>query len=180
MKRLLIFLFVLSAVHCFAQDSTNVYKIRFKAIDSSNINMSDYAGKQILVVEFDALNPNSAQLQSLDSLAKSRSGSLQVIGIPVNNTDTSISKKTLIKLLRDTLRLSFVISDMGHANKSSNSQHTLLKWITHVSSNTHFDSDIIDDGRMFMISQAGVLYASLGSITSINGARMLQVLNNQP
>lgn len=180
MKLLILFLFVFCVMHVFAQDIGNVYNLRFKAIDSSNINMSVYSGTQILVVEFDAVNPDRTELVSLDSLYKSKNGSLQVIGIPVNNTDTLISRKDLIKLLRDSLAVAFVISDFGHAKKSSNNQHLLLSWITHVRSNTHFDDDIVDDGRMFMISRSGVLYASLGNLSYKNAAVMQQVLNNQP
>lgn len=130
---------------------------------------------------FQASTPDRKQLLSLDSLYKSRSSSLQVIGVPVSNSDATIQKSALIKLLRDTLGISFIVSDIGKAKKSfNNNQHALLNWITHVSSNKHFDKDIADDGQMFLITRTGILYATLGRLTILDGIAMEEVLDNEP
>lgn len=181
MKQLVVFLFIFSVTHCFGQDDSNVYRLHFKGIDSTVINMSDFAGKQILVVEFETSAPDRKYLLSLDSLYKSRSNSLQVIGVPVNNSDTATQKSDLVNLFRDSLEISFIITDISKAKKSSNNnQHALLKWLTNVSSNRHFDNDIEDNGRMFVISRRGILYASLGRLTILNGRTMQQILENEP
>jgi glutathione peroxidase len=181
MKRLIVLLFVLLVTDCFAQDSSNVHSIHFKGIDGSDIDMSTYKGKQVLLLVFTASNPNRTQLISLDSLYKSRRESLQVIGVPVNNSDTSIKKNSLVKLLRDTLNLSFVISDISKAKKSEgNKQHSLLKWISHVNLNKHFDYDIRDNDEMYMISKTGILYALVARPMSLNGETMRHILENQP
>jgi glutathione peroxidase-family protein len=181
MKQFIVFLFVFFVTHCFGQDSSNVHSIHFNGIDNSDIDMSIYKGRQILVVQFSALNPNRTQLISLDSLYKSRRESLQVIGIPVNDSDADIKKNSVVKLLRDTLKLSFVISDISKAKKrADNNQHSLLKWISHVDLNKHFDYDIEDGDQMYMISKTGILYALLARPTILNGATMQHILENQP
>ncbi|MCW3110037.1 MAG: hypothetical protein JWQ09_4543 [Segetibacter sp.] len=181
MKKILVFVFPFFVTYGSAQDTANVYGLSFKSINSTVVNMFDFAGKQILVVEFAASSPDRRQLVLLDSLYKRKSRSLQVIGIPVNNSDTAIEKNDLVKLLRDSLRLSFIICDVSKAKKNANSnQHVLLKWFTHKSSNKHFDNDISDDGRMFLISRNGILYASLGRLTSLSGTSFEQVLYNEP
>src|SRR3954463_16402462 len=115
MKKIFLLVFTFSVITCFSQDSTKVYKIRFKSIDNNRIDMSDFQGKQIVVVEFDALNPDRQQLLSLDSLARLNDTTIQVIGIPVQDAEIQVSKSDFKRLIQDTLGLSFIISDIGFA-----------------------------------------------------------------
>lgn len=98
MKEIFVLLFTFSILTCFSQDSSKVYNLQFKSIDGTKINMLDFKGRQTLVVEFSASNPDRKQLVSLDSLYRSRKASLQIIGIPVNNSDTANDKANIIKL----------------------------------------------------------------------------------
>jgi glutathione peroxidase-family protein len=181
MKKIFLLIFTFSVVICFSQDSTKVYKLEFKSLNNQNIKMSDLQGKQIVIVEFDALNPDRQQLLSLDSLSKQNDTAIGVIAIPVQHSGDEVNKNNLKKLLQDTLRLSFIISDIGFAKKSSQSkQHPILKWATHVGLNKHFNNDVSEDGEIFVFSRTGILYARLGRLTGIGGGVMQRVLKDQP
>lgn len=162
-------------------DTSSVYQLNFNDIDGSIVNMSSYVGKQIIVYEFNAASPDKGQMIALDSLVKSRSN-LAVIAIPVQDFDsTAISEDSLRTLLKDSFQLSYLVTDISNAKKSdSASQHPLLDWMTHVEKNMHFDDDIVADGYMFVISDAGILYSILKKEFSPTGTMMQQILGNQP
>lgn len=185
MKVLLSLFFILFVTNSFSQDSSSisVYNISFNALDSGNlIRMSDYAGLKILVVEFDASKPNRQQLMSLDSLAVSKSNELKVIGIPVRDFSDSVDEMPLKAFIHDTLSLTYPISQISYAKKSTDTlQHPLMKWITHVEQNTHFDREVQQEGETYIISSDGTLYGLITDSNTPNSySLLLQLLNQQP
>lgn len=164
------------------QDSGNLYQIEFKDITGINlIRMSDYIGKKIVILEFNAASPDASKLKSLDTLYRGSKGQFEVIAIPVNDFGTPLERKALESLLKDSLGLTYLFSDSGIAQKSAgSSQHPLLKWLTDVNDNLHFNDDITEDDKMFILSDAGTLYAILNKDFRPNNPLMQTILNNEP
>lgn len=164
------------------QDSGSLYQIEFKDITGIDlIRMSNYTGKKLVVLEFNAASPDAFQLKSLDTLYKSSKGQFEVIAIPVNDFGTPMESNALKSMLKDSLRLTYLIGDPGIAQKSAgSSQHPLLKWLTDVNDNLHFDDDITEDGKMFILSDTGTLYAILNKGFRPNNPLMQTILNNEP
>ena len=179
-------LFILLSVLLFRPgnnvDTSSIYQLQFAGIDSNAINMSSYAGKHIILYEFDAAHPDKIQMTSLDTLYKQSSNNLAIIAIPVKDFDSAdISKDSLKALLRDSFQISYPVTDISQARKASAAQqHPLLDWVTHLEKNNHFDDDIAEDGYMFVISDKGVLYSIVKKDISPTGSIMQQVLSNQP
>ena len=177
-----ILLFILSSfIQRHDADSIiNPYQLQFQGLGSNMIQLSSFAGKPTVVFEFKASNSSASQLQSLDTLYRNSHGQLNVIAIPVQDFG-AVSAADSLNLLVSSLGLSYSIAGTGYAQKSSGlNQQVLLRWITHVGSNGHFDEDISEEGDIFIISATGILYATLSRTFSCNGPEIKQVLNNPP
>lgn len=137
----------------------SIYSIVFKGINGSQIDMSMYRNKKILVSTFQASQPDLAKLRLQNYLYRANKDNLIVIAIPVNNGDSFVDEVKLQSLLTDSLHIEYIIARPGKSSKGSGeSQHKLLKWITNVSENGHFDNDITKQGQMFLINERGALY----------------------
>lgn len=113
------------------QKPFEIYKIQFDGIDRNVISMADYQNKHLLIIEFDAAYPDRDQLMKLDSLYKSDTAQIAIIAIPALDFHNSVNATILKSLLRDTLGLSFPISEVSYAKtEADTNQHVLMQWIT--------------------------------------------------
>lgn len=176
---LLLYIFLLHPL--MPSSAVNIFDLQFKSIDNILINMSDYQNKHLVVVEFDASNPDRDVLQSLDSLYKTDTENIKIIAVPCLDFGYPANIENMRKLLLDTLNLSFSITDTGFAKKKSTSnQHILMKWITTQSENGHVDNDITEAGQLFIISKKGLLYASLSRQNIFEKDLIQFLINNEP
>jgi glutathione peroxidase-family protein len=161
-------------------DSTfNPFTIQVREINGDTLQLLSFAGKPTVVYEFNAGSPSTAQLQALDTLYRNSSGQLNVIAIPVQDF-SAVSATDSLQQLISQAGISYSIADTGYAQKSAATQQPLLQWITHVELNGHFDDDINEAGKIFVISATGTLYGSLDSTFSCNGPEIQDILNNPP
>jgi glutathione peroxidase len=174
---IIILISVLAGFAAKAQQS-NLYEISFEGLDNNQINMLDYKGKKIIIVECDAAKPDRKQLLALDTLYKNDSSRLVVIAIPVSDFGSNPSKAEIKKLWQDTLKLSYVITKISKAKKTNGSaQHKVLRWLTGKDQNNHFDTDVDNDGELFVISEQGRLFACLKEKPDLNGRMMKNILS---
>lgn len=158
MKTIILLLFWIVALQPF---QSSIYDIQLKDLDNNSITLSSYKGKKILVYSFNANNPNSAQLLYLDSLQKGNNF-LSVLAVPATDFSANFSEPSL-KGLRDSLSLSFLFTKPALVKKNDKElQSPLMKWLTKVSENTHFDRDVEADEQFFIINEKGTLYGVLG------------------
>ncbi len=164
------------------QDSTvNLYDLHFNSIDSVMVNMSDYQNKHLLIVEFDASNPDREELLSLDSLYKTDTAYISIIAVPVLDFGDTVNIEEMKTLLRDTLGLSYTITDTGYAKSDAGlNQHILLKWVTHKSDNGHVDNDVTEAGQFYIVSTSGILYGSLTRQNIADKDLINFLINNEP
>lgn len=147
-------------------NAQNPYSISFQNISGQPINMSEYAGKKILIIVLDASAPDTTQLQMLDSFYVANNPALSIIALPADDFGIPPDDSTLSVYLTNQLGLHYVIAQTGTAEKNSDNQQVLLKWLTHVSDNMHFDNDITEGGQIYLIDERGILYGLLGKRTS--------------
>ncbi len=149
-----IFLLLYSFLYSF--NDSSLYSISFEQADGRVIEMSSFKGKRFMVVVVDPKRPDIAYLDHIHSIARSASVSPHVIAVPASDLEEG-KRKTAAPSAFTTLNKSITLSRAVDAGKRSAQQHPLLKWLTHVEGNRHFDRDI-EDGLMFMINEKGVLY----------------------
>ncbi|MFT3751285.1 MAG: hypothetical protein QM768_23440 [Agriterribacter sp.] len=130
----------------------------------------------------DAVNPDIDQVRLTDSVAHTDTIATKFIVVPAldlaQNTQ-QFSIDTLCARFAGMVESSIIISAPSMVKKSAaGNQHPLLKWLTNVSENGHFNDDVLRDCQLFMINEYGVLYGMHTSILGANAMRdaMLQTI----
>ena len=155
----------------------NFYNLVIHTLNGSTIHLSSFQGKNVVVAEFDASNPDLNFLSGLDSLQASDSG-LVVLEVPATDFHGSLNSGQLQSLI-SVISGKNLVTETGMVSKSAGiAQLSLFNWLTNVSENTHFDTDVTAENQIFLISTKGELYAALGKDTPIELVSSL--LKNAP
>jgi len=146
---------------------SSIYNIRAVSVDGKSINIGSFANKKILISPFDAASPNISWLRKLDSLQRSNT-SIRIIAVPGNDFTGPANNDSLARL-QNSLGLNLIIVKCTAVKKNArNAQHSLLKWLTDVNENTHFDMDVRTPDELFIVSKTGVLYSVLSAGVPLN------------
>jgi glutathione peroxidase len=139
---------------------SSLYDIQIQTIDGNTMNLSAYQGKKIILVEFDAVNPDTGQLQWLDSI-QTGYDSVIVIAIPAIDFSGTGNEESL-RMLHDSLGLHIQFTMPEAVKKTAGSgQDPLFKWLTDVNENGHFDNEVEQPGQLYIIGNQGTLYSLL-------------------
>lgn len=159
--------FTILILSAFITYQSSIYTIQFDKLGGGSVTMSSYANKKIIITVFNSASPDENRLRYLDSL-QNADALLQVIAIPATDLGGTGSNASLTTL-RNTLSAKFIMTKASKVKKlAGNNQHPLLKWLTYVNENAHFDSDVEAAGQSFIISRGGTLYAVLGNVIDNN------------
>ena len=156
---------------------SSIYDIQVLPVDGSNsISLSSYANKKILIATISAANPDKTKLIWLNSLQQADT-SLRIIVVPASDLGGA-GNDTSIATLKTSLSLRYVITKSANVKKNAGSnQHSLFKWLTHVSENTHFDKDVESIDQLFIVSKSGTLYSILDR--KVSASVLSQALNQE-
>jgi glutathione peroxidase len=159
-------------------DSTP-YNISFHNSTGNIIDMSAYQGKKILIAVFDPAQADRRELSVLDSLSRAQSSSLVVLGVPANDLGASSTSGSQAVSITHPMDIgSFSLLQPAKVQKSAGeSQHPLLKWLTHSAANGHFGEDA-QNGRLFLINESGNLVGVLGKKSLYDQQYLQQLLND--
>lgn len=162
--------------------SIGLYDIQITTIEGGTKTLSTYNNKKILVIELPVTPTasNTGFLQQLDSLSSSKGDSVVVIGVPANEEGyTAAAKTTLQGWYRSVLNSRIIITDGMYTKKASGaSQHPLFSWLTHKSSNGHFDDETKGVGQKYLIDESGALTAVLGPEIKLSSRVFNRLINN--
>lgn len=153
---------------------SSIYNIQFKKLNGGNVSMAEFTNKKIIVIPFNATNPDALKLHYLDSL-QTADTLLQIIGVPATDFSGEGNNGSLNNLY-NSLSAKFIMTKQSQVKKETTIyQHVLFKWLTHVSENSHFNEDVDASDKLFIISKAGTLYGILPKETP--NSILIQVLN---
>lgn len=146
--------------------SGSPYEISIMKIDGQEMTLAGFENKRIIVMTFNASDPDNAQIHFLDSLQVSND-SLQVICVPAINGSEAVDTANILAI-QQTQSSGLIITMPGRVERNAGSdQQKLMEWLTDVNKNKRFNMD----GRAnqhFLISPSGILYGALdqGASTS--------------
>lgn len=171
-----IFLLLLLCSHwTFAQ--SKIYDISLKSLDDQTIKLENYRGNKLLIAVASPDILQSGYLMMLDSIQKLHQ-SLKIIIIPAYDFG-GLRDNEILQSARDVDLNNLIIASGSYVTKSGDkgAQNGLMKFLTDVHLNRHFNDDIDTDFHLFFINETGVLYASLSK-----GVRMkvLDAILRQP
>ncbi|MEP7373202.1 MAG: hypothetical protein ABI675_07390 [Chitinophagaceae bacterium] len=156
----------------------SIYDINIQIVSSGQpVSMSSFANQKIIIATINAVNPDTVQLRYFDSL-QTADKSLIIIAVPVVDSSGAGNDRQFAKLQK-SMSLDFIITRPARVTKNAGAkQHALFRWLTNVTGNGHFDTDVRTPGQLFIISRSGILYSVLESNVP---ARILSgVLNQEP
>jgi glutathione peroxidase-family protein len=151
------FLFLFISMFLFKQSGSSIYEISIETIESNTISLSAFAGKKLLIVEFNAAHPDTAQLVYLDQLQK-KGDPIKVIAVPAIDFGGTVDQRGLVRL-KIILGPDFIMTKPSRTNKKDIDQSRLLRWLTNASENSHFNMDVEGEGQVFIVSEKGTLYS---------------------
>lgn len=140
----------------FVTAPANIYGFKVKSIDGKTIDLNQYKGKKILIVNTASECGYTPQYEALQQLSETYKGKLVVIGFPANNfggqepgTDAEI-KSFCTKSYKVTFPMASKVSVKG------NDMNELFKWLTS-QPNPDFTGDINWNFEKFLIDENGKL-----------------------
>lgn len=173
-------LVLLLSCFSFTNPESSLYQLKLTGLDNREFYLARFMGKKIIIVAFDAGNPDVRQLQSLDTLYRKQSQRLVVVAVPVQDFHQPLPEKDLLRILQDSMKLSYPITKVCKAKKDvAGNQQAIFQWLTDKGSNRHFNAPVEEDGQVFVISETGVLYATLRKNSLPTGKEMSEVLSRQ-
>lgn len=135
---------------------TDIYHFSLTDADGGTINLSDFKGEKILLVNIATSSKYSNQCKSLEQLYQKYKDSLVVIAIPSNSFGNEPkTNKEIKEYLKRKFNSHFIIA--GKINVSGADQSLLYKWLTHISENQRMENQINDDFWKFLIDESGNL-----------------------
>lgn len=146
-------------------EHSSIYDIEVKTLDDKTISFESFRGSKIMIAVFNAAAPDKEFLLMLESIKKSNKN-VYLLAVPATDFGGDVNKEKL-SALKSSLKLNYDIAAPVEAKKNGSSrQNALFKWLTHADDNSHFDGDIEADQQIFVISESGALYSSIGKGTS--------------
>jgi glutathione peroxidase-family protein len=177
MKILVLFIYAITSM-LLSRDS--FYDLEFRGLNGDTIRMRDFAGKKLIVNIVRSSEPEPERLLTLKNIYFNAKGTVDVLLIPVTDFDLNPEHASLKSLLTDSLELPFKIAAFSKGKRSAgDTQHLLIKWLNDKSQNKHFDDEIQDEPRMFVISESGVLFADLKGPIDLSGNFFKNILLRQ-
>ena len=151
-------------------NQSKLYEISFELQDGSIFQMSSLFGKKVMVVICDSDFPDLKQLSFTDSAARLDKHLYSIIIVPatdLSKTDSSSGK--MDNKFKDINNNNYIISKPMPGKKDTGGyQHPLLKWLTNVNENGHFDRDVESEGQIFLVDDKGILFGVHPGLTKVS------------
>lgn len=141
---------------------TGIYDLSLPDANGNIINLKDFRGKKVLLVNVATSAKYVSQLATLEQLYQKYKDSLVVIAVPSNSFGNEQRSDGEIKdYLNSQFHVHFIVS--GKVNVSGIDQSAVFKWLTHSSENSAMDNTINDDFWKFLIDENGNLVGAFVS-----------------
>jgi glutathione peroxidase len=131
--------------------------------EASTLNMADYKGKKILIVNVASKCGYTSQYAGLQKLNEQYGDQVQVIGLPCNQFmgQEPGDKEEIAEFCSKTYGVSFPMSTKVDVKGSD--QHAIYKWLTTKSENQVGDYKVSWNFNKFLIDENGKLIAHYDS-----------------
>jgi glutathione peroxidase len=131
--------------------------------EASTLNMADYKGKKILIVNVASKCGYTSQYSGLQELNEQYGDQVQVIGLPCNQFmgQEPGDKEEIAEFCSKTYGVSFPMSTK--IDVKGNDQHAIYKWLTNKSENQVGDYKVSWNFNKFLIDENGKLIAHYDS-----------------
>ncbi|MCB2222347.1 MAG: glutathione peroxidase [Bacteroidetes bacterium] len=161
MKKISFFLsifFVLNTIHIMQAQEKTFYDFTVKTIDGKDLDLSDFKGKKVLVVNTASKCGLTPQYKDLESLYQQYGGEdFVIIGFPANNfmNQEPGTNEEIKEFCEINYGVSFPM--MAKISVKGDDIHPLYQWLTSKAENGVMDSEVSWNFQKYMIDDKGHL-----------------------
>jgi len=148
-------------------------KIELTSLEGKAINLADFKGKKILIVNTASKCGYTGQYEDLEKLNKEYEGKLVIIGTPCNQFGNQEpgSAEEIGAFCQKNYGVSFLMTEK--LDVKGENQHALYAWLTKQSLNGVSDFEVKWNFNKFLINENGVLTHYFGSGTKPYDAELI-------
>jgi len=159
---------------------TSIYSISISSANG-NINLSDYQGRKILIVNTASKSKYADQYASLEQLQQRFKDSLVIIAVPSNDFDNEPDDNgTLDSSIVANYNIHYLVA--YKTSVTGDSANAVYKWLTQQVQNNVADTRVKDDFQKYLIDRNGNLVGFFASSVDPMSDEMLSaftLLTNQ-
>ncbi|MDA8956479.1 glutathione peroxidase [Flavobacteriales bacterium] len=143
----------------------NFHDLSINSIDGNEIKMSQYKGKNVLIVNVASFCGYTSQYTDLQALSE-KFENLEVIGVPCNQFgfQEPLSTDSIKSFCSSKYAVTFPMTEKTKVKGKS--QHPLFKWLTDKEQNKLDDYKVSWNFNKFLIDENGQLISHYGSSVS--------------
>lgn len=135
---------------------TSLYSLHFTASDGTDIPVSSFQGKKMLLVNIATNSPQINQLVELEQLQETYKDSLVVIAFPTNSfNNESRNDSDIASFCQNNYHNTFLLAHVASV-KGADIQ-PVFHWLTNIAENGVMQEDILNDYQKYLIDKDGNL-----------------------
>lgn len=159
------------------QQPTNLYDISLTSLTGTPINLNDFKGKKILIVNTASECGFTGQYEALQDLYSTYKEQLMVIGVPCNQfggqePGTANAIQSFCKL---NYGVTFLMTEK--VDVKGDKQHPLYAWLTRKDLNGVTSSSVKWNFQKYLIDENGQLLDYFYSLTKPKSSKITKYLN---
>ncbi|MFZ9755449.1 MAG: glutathione peroxidase [Bacteroidia bacterium] len=157
--------------------SQSIYDIPLKALDGTPLDLSQFKGKKLLVVNTASECGYTPQYEGLQSLYEAEKERLVILGCPCNQFGGQEpgSSEQIAQFCSSRFQVSFPMSEK--LDVKGENQHPLYRWLCNQSENGALDASVSWNFNKFLIDENGHMMAYYPSNISPNDPQLLEAIN---
>ncbi len=139
----------------------SIHQFKVKSIDGQTIDLADYKGKKLMIVNIASECGFTHQLAQLQELHEKYGDKLEVIGFPSNDFggQEPKSEPEILDFCQKEYHVTFPLTEK--VKVKGRNKHPVFKWLTQSSENGHMDNKVGWNFQKYLISEDGELEAML-------------------
>jgi len=157
---------------------TSLYDIQINSIDNEPIDLSEFEGKKILIVNVASKCGFTPQYAELQKLHETYSDQLVIIGVPCNQfmNQEPGSAEEIANFCQKNYGVSFLITEK--VDVKGKNMHPVYQWLTDKKFNGNVDSNVKWNFQKYLISASGELLEIFSSKTKPMAPEIIEAINS--
>lgn len=141
----------------------SIYDIQILGLEGDTLNLADYKGKKLMIVNVASKCGFTPQYKTLQELHEKYGDKLTIIGVPCNQflNQEPGGAEEIASFCERNYGVTFKITEK--VDVKGNNQHPLYSWLTSASKNGSEDSSVKWNFQKYLITENGELEAIFGS-----------------
>jgi glutathione peroxidase len=151
-------------------------KIEINTIEGAPLDLSNFKGKKLLLVNTASECGYTSQYKELQSLSEDYKTKIAVLGIPCNQFGNQEpgTEKEIVEFCKKNYGVTFTMTEKIMVK--GNNQHQLYQWLTKKSSNGLQDSKINWNFQKYLLDENGQLLKVFPSSTAPLSSQIIDLL----